>query len=138
MSEVMVSEEYWLDEFLKEFPIKPSRPIAFYDKKRDAIVFQLRDCSVTEHEIDEDPIILLEDNHPKVGQERFIGFVIEHAEDLFKTIEATGPEILKNGAKLLDVLKEMFRLYPNPIAEAALAQFVPFLRETEIQISFQN
>ena len=79
MSEIAVPEEYWMEEFLKEFPIKPSRPIAFYDKKRDAIVFQLRDCSVSEHELNEDPIILLEDNHPEEGQQRFIGFVLEHA-----------------------------------------------------------
>lgn len=138
MSEVVVPKEYWLEEFLKEHPPKPFRPIAYYDKRRDAITFKIRDCSVEEFEIEDYPFVLLIDNHPEIGQQKFIGFVIERAKDLLKAINTSKPEVLKNGVKILDVLKEMLNLRPSIDIEATTAQFIPFLRETELKVMFDE
>ncbi len=141
MSEQVVPEEYWLNDFLKEFgPLKPFKPIAYFDSVRDAIVFQTIDCSITEHQIGTIGVILLEDNHPEEGQEKYIGFTIEGVTVLMRNLILMGSSGLTpiSELKLIDLLSEIFKKYPDPVTEEALAQFVPFLKKTELEIIFEE
>lgn len=141
MSEVIVSEEYWLNDFLKEFgPLKAFEPLAYFDNRRDAIVFQTRDCSITEHQIGTVGVILFEDNHPEEDQEKYVGFTISYVTVLMRNLILTGSSGLIPifELKLVDLLSEIFKEHPDPETETAIAQFVPFLRETELKVIFEE
>lgn len=133
MSETVLQED-WVSELFKKYPQKMFGPKAYYDQWRDAIYFEIRDCSITEHEIGGNSFILLEDNHPEHGQQKYIGFVIRDVKVLFATFRMP----LKGGIRLLNILKEMLKIYPDIEVEAAVAQFIPFLRETELEIIIEE
>ena len=71
---------------------KPFKPFAMYQDCLDWFLVQVRDCSVTEHRINE-LIAVLEDNYPAENEKRVVvGFVISYARKLCKKhhLRATG------------------------------------------------
>lgn len=117
--------------FLKENPIKTFSPLAYYDKHLDCIRVKIRDCSVTETRLDR-VFTIIEDNYPEPGQDKYVGFTIKGVQHLFKRLGIPLGGVLK----ITDLLNQIVAQCPQEIMSAALAQFEPMLRNTELKVDF--
>jgi len=70
--------EVEMRKLFRDSPPGPFRPFAVFEERLDRIVVLTRDCSVTETRVN-DVLVMLENNYPGDGEERYVGFVIEGA-----------------------------------------------------------
>ena len=63
-------------ELLKQYPLKPFQPYAWYDQRLQRITYLNRDCSYTEFSLSPGVIVLI-DNYPEPNEQRFCGFVLD-------------------------------------------------------------
>ncbi|MBI2504907.1 MAG: hypothetical protein HYW07_16945 [Candidatus Latescibacteria bacterium] len=133
MSEKVLPESYWLNEFIEAHKPAPFRPIAYYDKHLDCIRVELRACSVTEHRCGQF-FTLLEDNNPEADQTRFIGFTIKGVWHLFAELGLP----LTGVQEVVAILNALLEKYTQELApaEKGLAEIRPILRDTELKIDF--
>ncbi|ODB94974.1 hypothetical protein A3194_20130 [Candidatus Thiodiazotropha endoloripes] len=83
-------------------------PVAYFDKHMDCIRVIVRDCSVTEHRIDE-MFTLMEDNHPNRFGHRYVGFTIKGVRHLFDELDLP----LGRVYKIADILHEIVKKWPT-------------------------
>jgi len=128
---VLSSSENTLGSFLQSHPVESFRPLAYYDKQLDCIRVEIRDCSVTEIRLDY-VFTILEDNYPEPDQEKYVGFTIKGVRHLFARLGIP----LEGVLRITDLLAQIVAKCPQEVMTAALAQFEPMLRNTELKVDF--
>jgi hypothetical protein len=123
----------WIDGLFEHCPPMRFAPIAYYDKHLDCIRVEIRDCSVTEHRCGEH-LTVLEDNYPKEGQMKYVGFAIKGVRHVFETLEVP----LEGIQLVVDFLDKIVRMYPSELVSEALVGIMPILRETELRVDFAD
>ena len=93
-----------LQRFVGAYPIKPFRPLAYYDKHLDCIRIQAKDCSFTEVRMN-GLFTLWRENH--VAQKETVGLTIKGVKHLFVTLGLPkgGPVYV---AKILDAILQQY------------------------------
>ena len=137
------SSKGWVGDLFGEYKPKPFRPMAYYDKHLDCIRVEIRDCSITEHRCGEILTVLednhpeLEDNHPEKDQKKYVGFTIKGVGHVFEEL-GLPKEGIHLVVKLLDQIVQKFpdQLVDTALAQAALEEVGPILRETELVVDF--
>ncbi len=115
------------------------QPVAYYDQDTNYINFQIRDASITETYISAG-LVIYEDNHPKPSQSKIIGFSIRYS-DFFKSLG------IKKGGKirLAEIMYKFSKYMENKasakeacIFELVYEKFIDFLKESEIEVDFDE
>ncbi len=125
-----MSAESPLSNFLRDYPLAEFQPVAYYDKHMDCIRVIVRDCSVTEHRIN-DMFTVMEDNSPQRGQHRYMGFAIKGIRHLFDQL---GLE-LGGVHRVADILQAMVRKDKN-FAHAIITDVILDATENDLEVDF--
>ena len=73
-----------MQELFEDIPVKPFKPVIYYDETLDCIRAIMADCSLTEVRLEDSPLVLLERNYVEDGQARYVCFHIEGARGICK------------------------------------------------------
>ena len=103
-----MKQAFSMSAFFKEYQMQAFEPLAYYDKHMDCIRVIVRDCSITEHRINE-MFTLMEDNHPTQGQHRYVGFTIKGIRHLFDQLNLPLDGVLR----VSDILQKIVRENPD-------------------------
>ncbi|WP_157072956.1 hypothetical protein [Candidatus Magnetominusculus xianensis] len=132
----MAEKSKWDDELeklLKEYPMHPFRPLAYYDKHLDCIRVQVKECSYTEERINRF-FTLWYANHSEPNN--CIGFTIKGVAHIFVKmgLPKTSP------TPIVKVLDTILKLYPeqtvNDTVEQIRGCFTSFLQLPVDELSY--
>lgn len=104
------------------------RPVAYFDKHLDCIRVQLKDCSFTEHRLNQYWTELRE-NH---GSNSFVGCNIKGIRYLFKKLGLQTSGVIKLTALIDGIVK----MYPDASAITIKKSLAPILREEDLEVCF--
>ena len=108
---------------------KSFKPFIQYDEELDCIRVVTADCSVTEVQLQNSPLVLLERNHIEDGQARFIGFHIEGGRKLCKENDLKS----KGLVSVSDILLFISLKNSQPRVKAAIREIAnPILQDNHI------
>jgi len=119
-----------LNKFLEEYPLAEFKPIAYYDKHLDCIRVIVRDCSITEHRID-DVFTVMEDNRPQQGQQKYVGFTIKGVCHLFDYLGIP----LDGVHRVTDILQTMVTQSPK-VHFAIITDVILDANQQDLEVDF--
>ena len=121
-------EQSTRDFFTSSGPERLFRPVAYFDDRLDRIKVLVRDCSMLETRINAF-LTIAEDNHPKAGESKYVGFTLKGIKHLCVTagFPPTGP------VRLTALLDAIVKQSPDFVVELCVNTVAkPIVNELDI------